>query len=234
VFQVETGNSEFESQAVKPGKLIAAARRELTANPKKAAALALLLAAAAWFWGPIVWRTFGGAKPPTTAQALVMSGEQQTATTTAEAPNNVPKASWSQLLAARRSDPHTQPAKFDPNWPQPFKVQALATASAGQPQHAQVVLTPAQAGLVLESIAYGSTKRAAMINGEIYREGSEVAIAAAAGAAVSFQVARIDRASVVLERYGRTYRLDFPRPSVQASKTTNHVLPAAPTTVDQP
>ncbi len=50
-----------------------------------------------------------------------------------------------------------------------------------------------------------------MINGEVYREGSEVAVAAQ-GAAVTFQVIHIDRASVALNRYGRTYRLEFPRP----------------------
>lgn len=205
---------------MKLGKLPAAIRRELTANPTKAAVLALLLAAAAWFWGPIVWRNLGGAKPPAQGQALAVTELHAVGSTssTKSKTQDISKGNWRDLLAARRQDPLAQPATFDPQWPQPFKVMALAAATGGEAQATQVVLTPAQAGLVLESIVYGKTRRAAMINGEVYREGSEVAVAAVPGAAVTFQVVHIDRASVALERYGRTYRLEFPRPKLPQSQ----------------
>jgi hypothetical protein len=199
---------------VKLGKLVAAVRRELVANPIKSAFLALLLAAAGWFWGPIAWRMLGGAKPP--AQAQVAPSQAQTASSTSS-PKPVARdnqhVNWRHILAARQQDPYVQPAKFDPQWPQPFKLKVLAATASGEPPPVQVAITPAQAGLVLESIVYGKAKRAAMINGEVYREGSEVVVAAQ-GAAVTFQVMHIDRASVALERYGRTYRLDFPRPQL--------------------
>ena len=215
-----------ETKYVKPGKLLAAIRRELTANPKKAAALALLLAAAAWFWWPLVWRMFGGAKPAAPGQAQVVdqsSDRQPPGVKSAAAPPSF--GNWRDLLAARRQDPLAQPATFDPDWPQPFKVQALQTAATGNGAGIPTVLTPAQAGLVLESVLYGKTKRAAMINGEIYREGSEVGISAP-GVDVIFRVARIDRTSVSLERYGRTYRLEFPRPKVTQSQTRPQSVPA--------
>ena len=204
---------------MKPGKLIAAVRRELTANPKKAAVLALLLAAAAWFWGPLVWRMFGGAKPatPGPAQVVGQSPDRQPPSVNSAAARPT-SGNWRDLVAARRQDPLAQPATFDPDWPQPFKVQALQTAATGDGVGVPTVLTPAQAGLVLQSILYGKAKRAAMINGEIYREGSEVAISTP-GVDVIFQVARIDRSSVSLECYGRTYRLEFPRPTVTQSQT---------------
>ncbi|HUE73116.1 MAG TPA: hypothetical protein VMP01_19685 [Pirellulaceae bacterium] len=206
---------------MKLGKLPAAIRRELTANPKKAAVLALLLAAAAWFWGPIVWRNLGGAKPPAQGQAQVVNSELHaigSVFTAKSKTQDTPKGNWRELIAARRQDPLARPATFDPQWPQPFKVMALAVAAGGETPATQVVLTPAQAGLVLESIVYGKTRRAAMINGEVYREGSEVAASAALGSAVTFQVVHIDRASVALERYGRTYRLEFPRPKLPQSQ----------------
>jgi hypothetical protein len=220
---------------VKLGKLFAAARRELTASPKKAAVLALLLAAAAWFWGPIMWRMAAGAKPSaeTRSQAEVVSSTSRSAASDPADPRVKPVADWRQLLAARRQDPLAQPAQFDPRWPQPFQFKALATDAAEGPA-AQIALTPTQAGLVLESILYGKSKRAAMISGEIYREGSEVAVAAATGAPVTFQVIHIDRASVALERYGRTYRLEFPRPRLTHSQT-GHISPQPLTpSADQP
>ncbi len=221
---------------MKLGKQLAALRRELTANPKKAAVLVLLLAAAAWFWGPIVWRKFGGSTPGPQAQVPSAGLSVASAASNTKPDTRHPQtANWNQLLTARRQDPLTQPAKFDPQWPQPFKVQALGTASTAGTGPVEVLLTPSQAGLVLESIVYGNTRRAAMINGEIYREGTEVAVAAAQGVAVTFQVVHIDRTSVALERYGRTYRLEFPRPKLPQSKPAQRTAtPTAPATSDQP
>ena len=131
---------------------------------------------------------------------------------------------WRDLLAVRRQDPFAQPARFDPAWPQPFKVQALETAAGGDGERTQAALTPAQAGLVLQSIIYGNTKRAAMINGEVYHEGSQVAVAAT-GATVAFRIVHIDRSSVSLERYGRTYRLEFPRPRLLSQSPSSPMIP---------
>ena len=214
---------------VKLGKQLGAIRRELVANPKKTAVLLVLLAAAAWFWGPILWRKFGGsAAPGATAASATVSGQNAAVNMDNRlvvadhrtGDSGIPPASWNQLLAARRRDPLTQPAAFDARWPQPFKAPAQAapvaggTDAAGQPS---VLLTPAEVGLVLESIVYGKSRRVAVINGEVYHEGSEIAVASAQGTPVSFQLVRIEPNSVALKRHDRNYWLEFPRPKLTGS-----------------
>ena len=225
--------AESRTDTVKLVKLAAALRRELTTNPKKAAVLALLLAAAGWFWGPIVWRWMGGKTSPAQKQAQVVAQAADRPGAVQATAASTDPGNWRDLVEARRIDPLAQPAKFDPAWPQPFKVQVLETAVTGDGEPIHATLTPAQAGLVLQSIIYGESKRAAMINGDIYREGSEVAVAAP-GVDVTFQIARIERTSVSLVRFGRSYRLEFPRPRLlsQSHGPMSH-QPLAPAN-DQP
>jgi hypothetical protein len=214
---------------VKLGKQLSAIRRELVANPKKTAVLLVLLAAAGWFWGPILWRRFGmSAAAGATAPSANVSGQQPVDSmdkrlVTADlrsGSSGKQLVNWSQLLAARRRDPLTRPAAFDPQWPQPFKVTDQAaplaggTDAAGQPS---VLLTPSEVGLVLESIVYGKSRRVAVINGEIYHEGSAVAVATGQGPPVSFELVRIERTSVALKRHDRQYWLEFPRPKLTGS-----------------
>ncbi|HZL89967.1 MAG TPA: hypothetical protein VFB96_16485 [Pirellulaceae bacterium] len=233
---------------VKLGKQLGAIRRELVANPKKTAVLLVLLAAAAWFWGPILWRRFGGGSTaaPATAQNAASSGKQSAVilenrlvgVVPTVGKSGKPLADWRQLLAARRRDPLAQPAAFDPQWPQPFKAPDLATSLAGgtdpggQPA---LPFSPAEVGLVLESIVYGKSNKMAVINGEVYREGSEVAVATAQGPPVSFQLLRIERNRVAMKRHDREYWLEFPRPKLTGSDRieASHSTPAPPQQ-DQP
>lgn len=212
---------------MKLGKQLGSIRRELVAHPKKAVALAVLLAAAAWFWGPILWRKIGGrpaaaeATSAVAASAPIVPAGGQPTPMPIKHPEH-PVVNWSQLLAARQHDPLTRSAVYDPHWPQPFKVQIPPQAAdpqvaANAEAHISALLTPTEVGLVLESIVYGKSKRAAMINGRIYREGSEVAVAVGQGGTVAFQLATIKRASVGLERYGKTFWLEFPRPKLVLS-----------------
>lgn len=211
---------------MKLGKQLSAIRRELAANPKKSVVLLVLLAAAAWFWGPIVWRTLGGkTAAPAAVPTPVAGGQTPAAGTdirpaTASVPSGKPLVDWRQLLAARGRDPLTQPATFDPQWPQPFKLpDAAANLASGTDAVGQVStpFAPAEVGLVLQSIVYGSSNRMAVINGEVYHEGSEVAVAAAEGSPVSFELVRIERSRVALKRHDRQYWLEFPRPKLNGT-----------------
>jgi hypothetical protein len=183
---------------VKLGKQLGAIRRELVANPKKTAVLLVLLAAAAWFWGPILWRKFGGSAPPgATAASAAASGQ------------NAAVSADNRLVVAdhRTGDSGIPPAKA----PAQAAPVAGGTDAAGQPS---VLLTPAEVGLVLESVVYGKAKRMAVINGEVYHEGSEIAVATAQGTPVSFQLVRIEPNSVALKRHDRKFWLEFPRPKL--------------------
>jgi hypothetical protein len=202
---------------MKLSKQLAAIRRELTASPKKAAALGLLLVAAAWFWGPIVWRlTAGSSKgPPAKTPAATVAGiGQQPAAGHPQPARRTSAWGWNELLAARERDPLTRAVAFDADWPQPFKVRREVAARADAAGNPSLLLTPSEAGLVLGSILYGRTTRVAVINGGIYHEGSEVSVAAPQGTAVTFEIRRIERERVALDRLERTYWLDFPRPTL--------------------
>lgn len=204
---------------MKLGKQLGAIRRELTANPKKAVVLALLLVAAAWFWGPIVWRMAGGkptgAAAQAPAKAVVTVGQQPAG----QSPpvRRTSSWDWKLALAARQADPLTRAATFDANWPQPFKVRRDVAATADAAGTPSMLLTPSEAGLVLGSIIHGRTSRAAIINGEIYHEGSEVAVATPQGMAVTFKIRRIEPQRIALDRLERTYWLEFPRPKLAGS-----------------
>ena len=230
---------------VKLARQLGAIRRELIANPKKALVLLVLLAAAGWFWGPILWRKLAPAAVPATASSVRPDGKSAASSVSAPLaverraadPANSP-VDWRKLLAVRQRDPLTRPAVFDPQWPEPFKVAAaaateLAASEAGQ--HPSALLTPAELGLVLESIVYGKTTRAAVINGEVYHEGAEISASTAQGTAVSFDLVRIERTSVALKRHDRSFWLEFPRPKLTGS---NRIEPqrhsAAETQVNQP
>ena len=210
---------------VKLARQLGAIRRELIANPKKFVVLLVLLAAAGWFWGPILWRKFAPAAVPATAASVRPDSKSGAGLVSvpsaverrAADPAN-PPVDWRRLLATRQRDTLTRPAVFDPQWPEPFKVAAateFAASEAGQQPSA--LLTPAELGLELESIVYGKTKRAAVINGEVYHEGTEIAASTAQGLAVNFDLVRIERTSVALKRHDRTFWLEFPRPKLTGS-----------------
>lgn len=208
---------------MKLGKLLASIRRELVTKPKKAVLLALLLAAAGWFWWPIVGKIFG--KRPPAAEPKVAAAAGAAAPTPAVVPvaaeSQSPRTRWNEVVKALQRDPLTRTIPFDPDWPQPFKVTARpqdSVASATDPAgQASALLTPMEAGLVLESVVYGKEQRAVVINGEMYHEGSYVVVAAAAGPPLHFHLVEIKPSSVLLARYGKSFTLEFPKPRLVRS-----------------
>lgn len=210
---------------MKPAKFLKAIRRELAAHPKKAALLGLLVLAAAYFWGPIVWRQFAG-KPArqtnaTLAAASFAPAPQGVASESER--SNAPLPRWDEIRKWREQDPLMRTVPFDPAWPEPFRGDPAALAAAAANSAASAGATsplasPAEVGLVLESVIYGPTNRAAVIGGKIYREGAKVIARPATGPAVEFELRRIDRRSVELVRHDKPYRLEFPMPKLGDSE----------------
>lgn len=216
-------------------------RREATANPKKAGLLGLLLLVAVYFWAPLLrqWTrsaenapdtsaaappaaatsappaaaTSGGAVAPPLAAATPVG--TPTLSAPAAAPSAPPKFHWKQLVAAIESDPRMRPveppaglvAQRDPFIdPRPPAIAEAATEVAGERSED---VTPGELGLVLSSTIIGHQRRTALVNGKVYAAGRELE----ARDGVVFVVRDIEPWGIVLERAGKRFELELPRPS---------------------
>ena len=206
-------------------------RREATANPKKAGLLGLLLLVAVYFWAPLLrqWTssaenapepsTAAAAPQPGVSTAAQPSGAVATAPTpsapAAAAPPAPPKFHWKQLVAAIESDPRMRPAEpsaetttqrdpfIDPQPP------AIAEAAMDVEGTRRDEVTPGELGLVLSSTIIGRERRTALVNGKVYAAGRELM----ARDGVVFVVRDIEPWGIVLERAGKRFELELPRPS---------------------
>lgn len=201
-------------------------RREAVASPQKAALLGLLLLAAAYFWAPLLrqWTSSPenaaestAAQPPTAPASansapIATGNPTATASAVAAAP---PKFHWRQLAEAIEHDPLMQPlppaahldAKRDPFVdPQPPQTAQIAPESE-RPREDEA--TPGELGLVLSSTIVGPARRTAVVNGKVCTLGGELA----SGEGRVFVVTRIEPWGVVLERGGKQFELELPRPS---------------------
>jgi hypothetical protein len=119
----------------------------------------------------------------------------------------LPGRPWQKLLAWIEQDSRMAPASDLGSGRDPFtpieqsrtKPTAVAT---DKPE-----LTPADAGLALNSTFVGHGQKAALIGREIYREGEAIAAIHGDG---SFRLVEIRPREVVLERSGKLYRLGLP------------------------
>lgn len=198
-------------------------RREATANPKKAGLLGLLLLVAIYFWAPLLRQWIGtseniaestaAAGPPA---AAISSGSVVMPPATAAAGAAVPKIHWRQMARAIESDPRmraVEPSEQtigrDPFVdPQPPSVPR--TVAEDEPVVEEA--TPDELGLVLSSTIVGPSRRTAVINGKIYAPGRELE----ASEGMVFVVISIEPWGIVLERAGKQFALELPRPSSAA------------------
>lgn len=204
-------------------------RREAIASPKKAALLGLLLLAAAYFWAPLLrqWTR----SPENTAESTPALAASQplappganlppvatgsptaAASAIAAAP---PKFHWRQLAEAIQTDPLMRPlppaAELDANrdpFVDPKPPQTVQATAEPQPPPEDEA-TPGELGFVLSSTIVGPARRTAVVNGKVCTLGVELA----SGEGRVFVVKRIEPWGVVLERGGKQFELELPRPS---------------------
>jgi hypothetical protein len=209
---------------VKLEKLTRQLRRDLLANPKKAAVLGLMLLVALYFWAPMLvrWMKPGkGAKTTASVGDLILEDEPTAG------PSGLAKANkgfrWERVRQLMEGDERLRSAAFAQDWRNPFASPAppADAALATDPEIIHHPVTPpdvhpATAGLALRSVVTGVRSKAAMISGEVYREGELVPATekSDAGDGLSYRLVRIARHAVELERNGKTFWLELDRPKM--------------------
>lgn len=216
--------------AVSLGKLTKRLRRDLAANPKKGLLLGVMILVAGYFWAPLVLKAFGakGHSPAALAPATVSSASNSSGPVAGGQPMAAfvaaPGLRWEDLQQAIQADGCMASARLDPAWRNPFAARpGQATrdkqAAASEPEPAPAVaakpavpdLSPADAGLVLQSLAVGSRQRLSTISGQVYREGETVPAANGAG---EFQLTKITPLGIELTQNGRPHWLEIARPQL--------------------
>lgn len=195
------------------GKLRKQLTREFKANPKKSAILGLLALVGCYFWLPLLANWAKRPKAPSARELMAaMSNQSPTATTTStlSAPSQETMA-WDKLAAALDRDPHMQPAARLPLERNPFAATASPAETVEEEQeavaHAAAQLTVDDLGLVLSSTVVGPQARLALLNGRVYREGSELLTTDG----VALNLTHIAPGHVVLEGMGLTFELSLTR-----------------------
>jgi hypothetical protein len=196
---------------------------DLKKNPKKAALLALLAVLCIWFWIPLVFKhdpVPASASARTPAPAAIAP----TAAASPHAAPAEPAIAWQDLDQQITIDPQMKPAELGKlaEARNPFGMTAIIAEQkrvAEEQEHAKHEQeqpavaepphesTPDEVGLVLTSTLVGSNKRAALISGRVYEEGSQIK----ADDGSQFRLAHVDAQRVLLERAGHKYPLEIKR-----------------------
>lgn len=196
-------------------------KREAKANGKKAGLLAALFAFGCCFWIPMLTRAIA----PKRAGAAV-AHSVVTASPSSAIPTEVPSASptpgmdtgrfWSNLAAALTEDPMFQSADVETASRDPFQVEEtpepLPVLFAEEPPP---TIEPesglhSQQQLELSSTIVGRTRRAALINGQLYHLGRKIE---ANGR--SYSLTKIESHRVVLTSSDHTVELKLTRPMLK-------------------
>jgi hypothetical protein len=191
-------------------------KREATRNPKKFGALGLLLVVAAWFWVPLARGWFHkdeSAPSPagnSTAAALTPGLTERHSPAQAATPAGT-TYSWDQVAEWMDKDPLTKAATTLPARRDPFRTSrdsAAAEAARQQEkrQHEASPVTPAELGLKLTGTIVGPRQSVAMINGQTYRQGMQIACQKG-GNRYSLRLVEVRRKDVVLECRGVRWQL---------------------------
>ena len=207
-------------------KLASQLRRDVAANPKKAAALGLMVAVALYCWGPLVWEFVQSAQNNQADQAemakLILTDDPLQPADKAQGRAQA-RFHWERVRPAMSQDPYMASATFEAVWADPFGMPPGATEERSETPHAAtssaassapVDLDPAEAGLVLTSVAIGPKRRGATISGERYYVGDEITIGSQDGNAplARMRVTNITRDSVELQGHGKLITLRLVRP----------------------
>lgn len=208
---------------------------DLKKNPKKAAMLALLAVVCIWFWVPLIFP-----REPAAAAAATVPAAPTVASIAPAAPSALaaePVVAWQELDRQINTDPQMRPADLAKLAAarNPFGMTAVIAEQkrmareqeqaklpkdepeAGPPPKS----TPDEAGLVLSSTLIGSNKRAALINGRVYEEGSQIETDDGS----KFRLAHIDAQRVLLERDGQKYPLEIKRRTASGRVEIRSLVP---------
>ena len=197
-------------------------RREATANPKKAVILGVLVLLAAYYWIPMATGRFGDRSPtPPTASpratgptpAVELGGGGGTAKETGSGPES-PTWRWDELASWREADPRTSPV---PEWPagrDPFRRAGEDAVTEDEPPPpVAAAITPPSLGLTLSGTIVSPERRAAVIGGRVYAEGSRLELVNRDGPIV-FVLSEVGPRHVVLEREGTHFELVLPERAI--------------------
>jgi len=186
---------------------------------------------ALYFWAPMVW---GWIKPGADNSQPAVAASEVILEDDPVDPLKVAKKDgrafpWEKVRRKVMADPRMTPAMFDSSWSNPFRpaeggaVGAPATTAAvSAPTSLQI--DPAALGLKLTSVAISQKRRAAIINGEKYREGELVPVADKDGKTamgVEFRLLQVGFYDVQLEYRGTTYTLELNRPHLAPGDELN-------------
>lgn len=184
-----------------------------------------MLVVAIYFWAPMVW---GWIKPGSGKAQASSAGdvilEDDPVDPVAQASKSKHVFAWEKVRKHLAADPHMTPALLDPQWRDPFRLpvgestseQAIAAAALSQQPKAPEV-DPTAAGLVLTSVAIGTTRRSATITGNTYQEGETITPVSADGqplVSLAFRLVKVGLYDVELQQSGRTYKLELKRASL--------------------
>lgn len=193
-------------------RLVAEFRR----GGKKTLLLALLLAGGLCIWLPMIWKRVSagppGAEPVLEASTPPLRSATTAVTTAAPTTPTVPAtpADWKSLQARNEASPLLKPETIDDLVRDPFDRQWIREWMAslvGKSDAPETAKPDPARELVCSSIVIGSTARAAIINGVIYRIGDRVPRKGPA----QFVVKDILPDQVVLERDGQDVNLAIQR-----------------------
>lgn len=191
-------------------------QREVKASPQKAAALGLALAVGLYFWVPMLWGLVsqpGKSSTETIDTQTALSRLGATISTTqSTAVQQSTELPWQEVAAAIDRDP-LMSCQCDLALARNPFAQSTMSVDQQEPEVPVEVepvrpqVTPQSAGLALTSTMIGAKRRVAVINGEVYLEGSKVE----AGEGVAFYLAQVLPSRVVLELDGQEYPLNIER-----------------------
>jgi hypothetical protein len=163
--------------------------RDMKASAAKTAVLALLLLVGLFFWVPPLLKAFSSGTTPTSATTVAATSGSTTAPATASPNSSEPikKSRDSKtLLKLLHEQPLLQPASADEMPQRPFGLNEdllplpvlIADDSLAEPPQSAPKSDPKTIekldGLVLKSTLVGPTRRVAIINNHLFREGQTV------------------------------------------------------------
>ena len=186
---------------------------------------------ALYFWAPMVW---GWIKPGADKNQPAVAASEVILEDDPVDPLKVAKKDgrvfpWEKVRRKVLADPRMTPAVFEASWSNPFRpaeggAVGVPTTTAAASAPASLPIDPAALGLKLTSVAISQKRRAAIINGDKYREGELVPVAGKDGksaAGVEFRLLQVGFHEVQLEYRGTTYTLELNRPHLAPGDELN-------------
>ncbi len=206
-------------------------QKDLKKSPGKATVLALLLVVAIWFWSPLVMNLFGGSAASLPPASDPTANSSTSVSAIAPRTENVPpRFDWKQIAQAIDGDPRmksSSPAAWmrDPFRKLEPKKQETAKTRTVEPPTVVLDISPADAGLVLNSTIVGPARHVARVNGKTYHEGDAITVSVG-NRVIDYKLMSVGEKSVVLTLGNREYELIMARTRTRSSATAHVNVPS--------